>query len=781
MSSAATSYRLTGLKGPVRIDVDRWGIPHINAESMEDLFYAQGFNAARDRLWQIDLWRKRGLGLLSRDFGPGYLHQDKAARLFLYRGEMQAEWSHYGPHAEQICSAFASGINAYIELVDAGDAPLPLEFRVLGTAPAVWHAEDVVRIRSHSLCRNAASEVARSILTETSDLAEFLRCKPQPEVDYERDPNPLLKNIPRAVVDLLNLATAPVTFSRERLSATLEEADRWRTMAQISMASSERPDGSNNWAVSAARSETGRPILASDPHRSITVPSLRYLVHLKAPGWNVIGAGEPNSPGICIGHNETSAFGLTILRADQEDLYVYETDGASRYLDAAQWADFQTIEEAIPVKGCADQIAVLRFSRHGPVVFDEPSSRRAFAIRSVWFEPGTAPYMASLRTMRAGSLADFTAALDGWGAPSVNQVYADVTGTIARLPAGHVPYRPNWRGLMPVPGDGRFEWRGRMALHRMAAEVDPLCGFVLSANEMNLPADWDHRTHPVGFEWDERSRSRRIAEVLGQDPPHSLTASCRLQTDVMSLVARRVLPVLRRLHTEEDRYDLGLLQEWDGKVAAESGPGAFFEIWWTRFLKPMVIARFVPAHLGDLVSPGDNEAVLEVLEQPGRFFVDGRPERFDELILASLDAAFRKCRKLMGSDAKDWSWGGLHRAEIEHALSNLAGEEGPQLNVGPLPVGGDSSTVMHMDFDSIFRVTTAASIRLVMDVGNWDDSLCINMPGQAGDPFSPHYKDFAPLWAEGAYVPLLYSAERIAEETSFTIVLEPLDSNKRHP
>jgi penicillin G amidase len=328
LSQMSTAVRevtqaVAGLEAPAEIVVDYWGIPHIYAASKRDMFFVQGYNAARDRLWQIDLWRKRGLGLLAKDFGPDYVAQDRAARLFLYRGDLSREWAAYGPEAKESAEAFVAGINAFVGEINNGRRALPVEFRVAGTKPDFWKAEDVVRIRSHALTRNVVSEVQRArVACAAGVAADRLRRKlePQwtPQVPVGLDPC----TIPKDVLQDYELATKIVTFvrpSERRTSLDLETffADADRATNAV---------GSNNWTVAPSCTATGRPILANDPHREHSVPSLRYVVHLNAPGMSVIGAGEPALPGISIGHNGQIAFGLTIFAVDQEDLYVYETD-----------------------------------------------------------------------------------------------------------------------------------------------------------------------------------------------------------------------------------------------------------------------------------------------------------------------------------------------------------------------------------------------------------------------------------------------------------------------
>jgi len=394
-------FKVEGLSAPVRLLVDRYGITHIYANSINDVFWAQGFNVARDRLWQIDLWRRRGLGRLSEAFGPAYVDQDRASRLFLYRGDMAAEWRSYGPDAKQITTAFVAGINAFIEQIEDGPALLPIEFQKMGYRPARWEADDVVRIRSHGLSRNVSSEVTRAKVACAAGLAaDDLRVRLEPHWTATVPVGFDVCSLPPNVLDVYHLATSGVIFAKPSVSgqprAARSEADPDAGLAAA---------GSNNWALAPARTTTGRPILGNDPHRAHQAPSLRYITHLHAPGLNVIGAGEPALPGVSIGHNERIAFGLTIFSIDQEDLYAYDTNPANpkQYRYRAGFEDMVVIEERIAVKGDEARPAVLKFTRHGPVIFEDAANRRAYAVRTAWLQPGTAPYFGSMPYLRAQS------------------------------------------------------------------------------------------------------------------------------------------------------------------------------------------------------------------------------------------------------------------------------------------------------------------------------------------------------------------------------------------
>ena len=770
-----------GLSAPIRITVDQWGIPHIRAANLEDMFFGQGFNAARDRLWQIDLWRKRGLGLLAADFGPGYLEQDRAARLFLYRGDEAADWLCYAPDARLICEAFVGGINAFIDHAAADQSRLPPEFGLFDTRPARWRATDVVRIRSHALTRNALSEVIRcNVMTRAGLDADLLRQHLDPPVAPRAAAGLDIASVPLAVLDDLKLALAPVTFSRDRLSASLEEAAVWRNVMPLGeIVQEQAAQGSNNWVIAGARTETGRPILANDPHRAYAAPGLRYLVHLACPDFDGIGAGEPAVPGIMMGHNGTAAFGLTIFTGpDQEDVYVYETEenDADLYRFQDAWEPMAVVTETFAVKGAGSVERVLRFTRHGPLLYEDRPRRRAYALRTVWSEPGAAAYLACLSTMRAKSREAFSEALTRWKVPAVNQVYADTSGTIAWMAAGSSPIRKNWDGLLPTPGDGRYEWQGFYCAGDLPHRHDPPEGCIATANEQNVPQDWPVSTEKIGFEWVERSRAQRIAEVLGAGKKHSVASSCALQTDLVSIPARRLLRLLATQDGAETTAAtaLRLLQSWDAALGVESAAAALFEVWWSKHLRPALMEATAPA-ARPMLGVGDVETVLARLEQPASCAVPGTTSARDQLLVDTLTTAFAECEKSMGADPQTWAWGRLHHGYFEHPATAFSADA--ELDVGPLAVGGSNSSPMNTGYRlNDFRAIVGASVRMVIDVGGWDNSRCINAPGQSGDPRSPHYADLATYWSRGETVPLLYSAEAIAAAAGLEMELRPPDA-----
>jgi len=782
---------VTGLQAPAEILTDPWGIPHIYASSTHDAFWAQGFQVARDRLWQIDTWRRRGLGLLAQVWGAEYAEQDRAARLFLFRGDMHAEWLAYASDTKDIATAFTAGINAFVTLTREDPSRLPMEFRELGYEPAFWAPSDVARIRSHGLFHNVTQEVARALmLRDFGPAAEELRRWREPGGELTVPDGLDLSVIPGDVLRDYTLAVSPAQL---RGTAGAAAGPAAGASAAAGGGPAQAGDGSNNWVLAPERTATGRALLANDPHRTVSLPSLRYIAHVSTPGFDVIGAGEPALPGLSVGHNGHVAFGFTLFSVDQEDLYVYRTrPGQPReYWHRDRWEPMTVVREEIPVRDAPPVSAELWFTRHGPVIRSAPESGAAFAVRAAWLEPGMAPYLSSIETMRAPDVERFTAALNRWGAPGENVVYADEAGTIGWKAAGLTPVRPNWDGTLPVPGDGRYEWAGFYDMDELPAEVNPARGWIATANEMNLPPGFPG-DRVITRDWPAPFRSERIAEVLGPATGRTVADMVRLQGDFVSLPARRMVRALAGLRWTDPAAARAarLLAGWDGTLAADSAAAAVFQVWYRRHLRPglrqLALAQIlppekVPAALAAMLPEddlyGDPRIDLDLIENPGGRLGANPAAVLAGLFEASMSAAMADVAGLLGPAERDWSWGRLHQARLAHpagpAMSAAARERAA---IEPVRRGGSSDTVGATTYLPDFTQASGATFRLVVDVGGWDNSVVMNSPGQSGDPASPHYDDLLAPWAADGAVPLLYSRDRIEAMARDRIRLVPSES-----
>lgn len=769
------SFTLPGLTDAAAIIVDRWGVPHIYAATSYDAFRAQGFNAARDRLWQIDFWRRRGLGRLSEVFGAEHVERDRAARLFLYRGDMHSEWLAYGSDTKRATTAFVDGVNAFVQLTRDDPSLLPVEFRELGYEPAFWEPEDVARIRSHGLFYNLREEVARALtLRDYGADVEELRRRREPEHVLEVPDGLDLALIPDDVLRVYDLATTPPVFTPPAHAETAKVL----------------PEGSNNWVLSGERTATGRPMLANDPHRALSLPSLRYLAHLSAPGFDVIGGGEPGLPGISIGHNGRIAFGLTIFSIDQEDLYIYRTnpDNPQEYRYRDRWEPMQVQRDTIAVRDGSAVEVELWFTRHGPVIYTDRDNHTAFAVRAAWLQPGMAPYLGSMDYMRARDWDEFLAAMNRWGAPPENQVYADAEGTIGWKTGGLTPVRPNWDGTLPVPGDGRYEWDGFYDMDELPGAVNPQRGWFATANEMNLP-DGFPKDRTITYDWYAPSRRDRLGEVLDAAVTPSLRDMVQLQSDFVSVPARRILARVRSLDIDDPEAVDGLpmLLEWDGELRPDSAAAALFEVWYRRHLRPALLSRALERMVGAeqqqpalrWISPkedllADARVDLGLIEEPGVLLGDDPDRALVDIVTATVRDAVVDVEELLGTDRGQWSWGRLHVSRMRHPLTPLlTSVSDADLTAGPLPRGGSGDTVGNTAYGPGFVQSAGSTFRVAIDVGNWDESMAMNSPGQSGRPDDAHFTDLFEPWARGDAFPLLYTRARVEAAAEQVISLHP--------
>ncbi|MCI0352525.1 MAG: penicillin acylase family protein [Acidobacteriales bacterium] len=749
-----------GLHEPVTILRDHWGVAHIYAANQHDLFFAQGYNAASDRLFQLELWKRAGQGRLAEILGPSVLKRDINARLLRYRGPMEQEYASYSADTKEILEAFTAGINAYIS---AHKSDLTPDFKLAGFAPEPWKPEDCLsRMAAFHMAGNASDELYHAELVAQLG--------------------------PERAAELLDLDPPTKLEGVAGMNYSGLSSDLLRDIVSSDTRIEFPAQGSNNWTVSGKLTASGKPMLANDPHRAITLPSLRYIVHLVAPGsegkkgWDVVGAGEPALPGVAIGHNRSIAWGLTIFNIDQQDFYLEQLNPNDPLLYKTEtgWERMRVEREQIKIKGQAPVEVELKFNRHGPVLWEDVRSHRALALRWAGAEPGTSGYLASLALDRAENWEEFLAAMRRWKLPPENFVYADVQGNIGEQSAGLAPRR-NWTGLVPMPGDRKYEWQGFRKLEDLPRSFNPAAGFIATANHKMIPPN-DPR--PVGFEWAPPYRFERIKEVLSSarysGRKLQLADMEALQNDAVSLPAQRLLKLLAQ-SPAKDESEAKLLLSWDATLAHDSAPAALYEVW-LRNLRHALTRLAVPQNLSKRVEVElPMPVLLRWLENPERGPLAALPAAGgvtvrDTLLAGSLKRAWHEMSQLQGTDPKAWSWGKLHVVRFRHPLDWLRGGEG--FNLGPIERPGDSYTVNSTGTGGrSFEQTGGASFREILDLSDWDKSLAINTPGQSGVPGEKHYSDLLPLWVEGEYFPLLYSREAVEQNLERRVVLRPASRN----
>jgi len=777
--------QLDGLDQPVEILKDKWGISHIYAETEHDLFFAQGYNAARDRLFQFEIWRAQATGTTAEILGPRAIDRDHGTRLFKFRGNLGQELSHYHPRGVDIVSAFVHGVNAYIDQVMQNPDDLPLPFRILGIEPRHW-TEEVVISRHQGLLGNIGLELrtGRAVCLlgpgEVEELSYFHPHEPKLDLDAAIDCDSLLNN---DILYLYNAYRAGLRFqpddviqayrndqsSFEQLAAVLDEEQRDLNKRAID------DIGSNNWVVSGDLTQDGWPMMINDPHRAQAVPSLRYWAHLVGPGWNVIGGGEPEIPGISIGHNEHGAWGLTVFNTDGEDLYVYQTnpDDPNQYRYMGRWENMRIIEEVINVKGAAPVTQELRYTRHGPVTFQDPQKNLAYAVRPAWMEPGGAPYLASLRMNQATNWEEFREASNFSNIPGENMIWADRAGNIGWQAVGIAPIRRNFSGMVPVPGDGRYEWDGFLPIKAKPHEYNPSRGYIETSNSNYTPPDYPY-LDAIGFTWTDPFRWARGSEVLGSGRKFNMMDMIQLQHDYLSIPARTLVPMLGDLEAEDPAVERARqrLLEWDYVLDRNSIEAGIYVAFERRLLDNIELLK-IPQPAQEFLTIGMKRMIDFLLAPDGEFGDDPLAGR-DRFLIQALAQGLDDLRQKLGNDESNWVYGqaDYKHVLIRHPLASAVDKATREiLNVGPAPRGGNSYTLGNTGSGD--NQTSGASFRIFVDTRDWDNTLGMNTPGQVGDPDHPLYDNLFDLWARDKVFPAFYSREKIETVLFETLELRP--------
>lgn len=741
--------KLPGLKESVEVVRDRWGVPHIYAKNQDDLFFAQGFVAAQDRMFQLDLWRRIGVGEMAEVVGESALEADTFARLIRYRGDMDAEWKSYSPDTKQIAIAFTNGINACIK--QTGDK-LPIEFRILGYQPKLWQPEDILaRMAGIVMSRNFSDEVMRAHLIHKLGLEKVRQLMPtDPARDFVPEKGLDLDGIDSKILKSYQAASKSVQF---------------------------KPMGteSNNWVIAGPLSASGKPMLASDPHRAIAVPALRYVVHLNAPGWNVIGAGEPALPGVALGHNDRIAWGVTIVGTDQADIFVEETNpnDPTQYKVAGAWHPMKVLKEKIRVKGAFHEATVeLRYTSHGPVIHQDLKRNRAYALRWAGSDPGGAGYLGGLAVSRAQNKEEFLRALQSWKIPALNFVYADKDENIGWVAAGATPIRPRHDGLLPVPASGGFEWSGYLSVKDYPQSFNPKNDWLATANHNILPKDYKHQ---IAYEFAPSYRFDRIQQALDTKKKLDLIDFQKLQHDHVSIPGQRLARLLAAVKVDASlEKHAAILRKWDGTLGRNSAAGVIYAAWIPE-LQEAIYAPHDPTGMvwKDLAAKSGMPNMLRALEaaDPVWFGKDAREKR-DLVLVRSFEKAVASLNKRF-PDPETMRWGGIHTVTFKHPLAGLKKDYPKAFNIGPFERSGDGNTPNNTRYNDKFEQIHGATYRHLFDLADWDKGLATSAPGQSGQPGSPHYDDLAKLWAKEQYFPLAYSRKMVDEVALHKMLLRP--------
>ncbi|HYD58417.1 MAG TPA: penicillin acylase family protein [Burkholderiales bacterium] len=738
---------------PVEILRDGYGIPHIFAATPEDAYYALGFVHAQDRLWQMEMSRRVAAGRLAEALGPAALETDRFLRTLGIRRSAQANLKHYNADTVKALEAYAAGVNAFL----AAKPVLPPEFWLTGVRPEPWEPVDSIawtKMMAWDLAGNWRSELLRMRLAPTLSNARIDEFLPP----YPGDAAPALPELRE--------------LYQQAGKASRELAERFGEAPDFAL-------GSNSWIVSGARSATGKPLLANDPHLGLTAPPVWYFAHLNAPGLDVIGATLPGVPGVVLGRNPRIAWGFTNTGPDVQDLYLEKLDDKGNYLTPEGPRPFRTFQETIKVKGRDDEILTVRVSRHGPVISDvlraaQDGLPRGHVVSMAWtaLAEDDLTVQGAINLGRAQDWPGFLAAARDFHAPQQNMSYADAAGTIAFIAAGRVPVRKpanDLKGLAPAPGwDERYDWAGYVPFDELPRLVNPPAGTVVTANEKVVPPGYGHH---ITFEWQPPYRASRIRALLGEAERHTLRTFAALQGDVVSLASRQLLEILKdtRPKSDEAREVLQQLREWDARMDPDRSEPLLFVAWWRE------LARGVYAdELGDAFQrnwsarPVFLKAVLENRGGQARWCDNVRTaaaESCEDVAAEALEQAIAGLRRSYGPYRTRWRWGEAHVAHHPHRPLSTVSLLAPFFDIR-VPSAGDAFTVNvgRSDFHhplEPFANRHAPSLRALYDLAEPQNSLFIHSGGQSGNPLSRHYRSFSAAWARGDYIPMLTDRARL--------------------
>lgn len=761
----ASQLRAKGARAPIEIIEDELGVPHVRARSPHDAYFGQGYLVARDRLFQIDMEYRRDMGRMAEAFGPRFVAADKAARLFLYRGDIDAELAALPPGVLDCAKGYVAGVNARISELAADPTQLPLEYGILNLQPLRWDVRDLVRNRGIGM-GDADDEVRRAQMQALGLLdADQLMAPLRPAWSFTVPEGLDCAAVSDADLGILDPSARPVPFDAIQ-EASLDRAER---------RADRFAQGSNAWTIAPSRSATGRPILANDPHLGIGGFSPRHMVHLTAPGLDVIGAGAPGLPGIMQGHTDRFAFGRTNFHIDQTDLFILRTDkdDPERYWHKGRWRRFETFEDEIAVKDGPAQRVSLRYAQGRPIVAQDAARQRASAFATVSMLPGANMRFAIIAINLARDWTSLRQAFKIHVSPT-NFHYADVDGNTGWQTIGFTPRRPRHDGLFPAPGDGDFDWTGIMPVEEMPHVYNPKEGWFASANQLNIPPDYPHASNVISFDWSDPFRYDRISDVLRSQPRHRIEDSIALQHDVRSLPARALVKLIPDKLLPAAAPAAAMLKRWDCGLEADSAAALLYEM-----VMPELQAGFrdlvVPAAAREFIPSVNLFEMLRILATPDKRLGPVPNLARDALIERSLVAGWNKALEQGGPDPAQWRWGDLHRVTIAHPLSSLPGIGAAFPKIDGGRSGGDGYTPMARGFNGKrgYQVSHGASYLLVADVGAWDNSRFLLLPGQSGDPRSARYRDFYPRWVAGEMQPLWFSREAVDRHAAGRMEIVP--------
>jgi len=744
------SYTSTQISQPISIYRDEYGVPRIEAATEDDAYFAVGVAHAQDRLWQMEITRRAGLGQLAEILGRDVLDIDKLFRTLGFENIINETLEEIPDEFKNILERYAAGVNYVIE---STKGKYPVEFDILQYEPEPWepaHSLIIGKLMAWELNLSWRTNIALGQVVE--------------QVDFEL----AIEAIPGYPPD------APLTIPEELRDRRFTEAMReirkidskYRTLAGIQGTHI----GSNSWVVSGKHTASGKPMLANDPHLGLAAPSRWYELSMHAGNDLTVGGMTlPGAPVVVIGRNNAIAWGLTNVMADDADFYLEDIDTSAtpRYRLDNEWIDLQLRQEEIFIKDESPVTLNIYSTHRGPLVQSvlgvEPGKWEDQPVSMRWtgFEV-TNELEALYGVNKATTYQQFRESLRNFSAPGQNFIYADTAGNIGYFAAARLPVRPHGNPILPFAGwDSQYDWTGYVPFDELPELYNPPNGIIANANNKIID---DTYPHYIGSLWEHPSRIQRILEMLEDNQTFLVSDFQRMQNDYISHHARDIVPYILQAYEDITIDDddisrtLSYFRNWDFYFGAEDVPTAIFNVFWMKMITNTFEPRMGEALFTEYISLGNipTRALSELLTTPDSEWFENpatrRRENRDEVIRKSLDDALQYLREKLGDDMRTWRWGAIHTVTFEHIFGNHSPID-RVVNIGPFPVGGSATTVNKGEyflFDP-YETIVGASMRFIVDMDDPAIAYTVIPTGQSGQPLHRHYKDQTQLWLDGRY------------------------------
>jgi penicillin amidase len=768
------TFQAPGLQSSVQIVRDKWGVPHIYAENDHDLFFAQGYAHAQDRLWQMEMDRNASKGTLAGIVGKGALVTDRFVRTIGLARTAEQTWNNLDADTQALLEAYAAGVNAYI---DTHHDHYPVEFVIMGVNPEPWQPIDSLAIAN-----------LMALQLSHNYRLELLRAQVIAQVGQE------------GAQDLFTpyAQGTPVIVPPEAGNYSWLRHGRFEALdAMDDLVGDPTPGwGSNNWVVSGSRTATGKPILENDTHLGLQMPSFWYENDLHGGRFNVTGFSLPGVPFVIIGHNQNIAWGETTLGQDVQDYYLEKVDDPAQptqYEYQGQWYPIEVEHESIPVKGGQPVPFDILFTRHGPLMTEVMSSwlgvtnTQPLALRWSIYDGNQLPRAAKQLNL-AANWDEFRTALSYWDSPGVNMVYADTAGNIGYQATGRTPIRaPQHQGLVPVPGwTGDFEWQSYIPYDQMPRSFNPPAGFIATANNRVTTADYPYF---LAYDWFPGYRAQRISDLLAANDQVTIADIQAIAAQTYSLPAEALRPYLLSAvqpANEQETQALDLVKNWDLYFERDRAGATIYERWYI-FLVENTISDELGPTLTDKYLAGRYERhgnqhvpmLVNIMPEADNHWFDDvttpQRETRDDLIRRSFSQAVQWLSENEGKDPQGWQWGRLHTVQFPHITFGSSKPLNVLFNSQTVALPGDHFSVNAASFrwTDPFAVIHAVSQRMIIDLGNLDNSLSIHTTGQNEQLGHPHREDFIPLWANLQFHPMLSERSKVDQYVEGTLELTP--------